>query len=91
MSLVLGWMVGVVDVLQFVPQAGRTIRRRRDAAALGGLIALALVPIAPPGVPVLAATAAALVGLRHHRRIGGDDGLREHEVGYLLEHGLTDQ
>ena len=37
MSLVLGWMVGVVDVLQFVPQAGRTIRRRRDAAALGGL------------------------------------------------------
>ena len=37
------------------------------AAVLGGLIALALVPIAPPGVPVLAATAAALVGL-HRRR-----------------------
>jgi hypothetical protein len=30
-------MVGVVDVLQFVPQAGRTIRRRNDATALGGL------------------------------------------------------
>ena len=37
------------------------------AAALGGVIALALVPIAPPGVPVLAATAAALVGLRRRR------------------------
>jgi predicted branched-subunit amino acid permease len=37
------------------------------AAALGGLIALALVPIAPPGVPVLAATAAAVVGLRRRR------------------------
>jgi 4-azaleucine resistance transporter AzlC len=37
------------------------------AAALGGLIALALVPITPPGVPVLAATAAAAVGLRRRR------------------------
>ena len=37
------------------------------AAALGGLVALALVPIAPPGVPVLAATAAAVVGLRRRR------------------------
>ena len=37
------------------------------AAALGALIALALVPVAPPGVPVLAATAAALVGLRRRR------------------------
>jgi predicted branched-subunit amino acid permease len=34
------------------------------AAALGGLIAFALVPIAPPGVPVLVASLAALWGLR---------------------------
>jgi 4-azaleucine resistance transporter AzlC len=37
------------------------------AAALGGLIALALMPFAPPGVPVLAAAAAALLGLRRTR------------------------
>ncbi|WP_148573152.1 AzlC family ABC transporter permease [Nocardioides caldifontis] len=37
------------------------------AAVLGGLIALALVPVAPAGVPVLAATAAAVVGLRGRR------------------------
>jgi predicted branched-subunit amino acid permease len=37
------------------------------AAALGALIALALMPFAPPGVPVLAASAAALLGLRSHR------------------------
>ena len=37
------------------------------AAALGGLIALVLVPMAPPGVPVLAATVAAVVGLRRRR------------------------
>jgi hypothetical protein len=34
------------------------------AAATGTVIALALMPFAPPGVPVLAATAAALIGLR---------------------------
>src|SRR6478752_4744698 len=34
------------------------------AAATGALIAFALMPFAPPGVPVLAATAAALIGLR---------------------------
>jgi len=39
-------------------------RRSRGVAALGAVIALALVPIAPAGVPVLAASAAALVGLR---------------------------
>jgi 4-azaleucine resistance transporter AzlC len=39
-------------------------RRSRGVAALGALIALALVPFAPAGVPVLAASAAALVGLR---------------------------
>jgi branched chain amino acid efflux pump len=34
------------------------------AAGLGGLIALALIPFTPAGVPVIAATAAALVGLK---------------------------
>ncbi|WP_084284995.1 AzlC family ABC transporter permease [Solirubrobacter soli] len=34
------------------------------AAAIGAVIALALMPFAPPGVPVLAATTAALLGLR---------------------------
>jgi len=41
--------------------------RRLDgkiAAVLGGAIALVLVPIAPTGVPIIAASAAALVGLR---------------------------
>jgi 4-azaleucine resistance transporter AzlC len=38
--------------------------RARFVAGAGALIALALVPIAPAGVPVLAASAAALVGLR---------------------------
>lgn len=39
-------------------------RRSRPVAALGALIAIALVPVAPAGVPVLAASVAALVGLR---------------------------
>jgi 4-azaleucine resistance transporter AzlC len=43
-------------------------RRSRVVAALGGAIALALVPIAPPGVPVLAASTAALVGLASSAR-----------------------
>ena len=34
------------------------------AALIGAVIALALMPFAPPGVPVLAASAAALLGLR---------------------------
>jgi predicted branched-subunit amino acid permease len=37
--------------------------RARGAAALGAAIALALVPIAPPGLPVLAASTAAFIGL----------------------------
>ena len=37
--------------------------RARGVAALGALIALALLPVAPAGVPVLAASLAALVGL----------------------------
>src|SRR4051794_26323719 len=38
-------------------------RRARIVAALGGLIAIVLIPIAPAGVPVLAASVAALLGL----------------------------
>ena len=37
-------------------------------AGLGGLIALALIPFTPAGVPVIAATAAALLGLLGPRR-----------------------
>jgi 4-azaleucine resistance transporter AzlC len=39
-------------------------RRAVAAAALGAAVALVLFPVAPPGVPVLAASAAALIGLR---------------------------
>ena len=39
-------------------------RRRLGVAGAGAVVALALVPVAPPGVPVLVASAAALVGLR---------------------------
>jgi len=35
----------------------------RIAAVGGGLLALALVPISPPGIPILAASAVALIGL----------------------------
>lgn len=38
--------------------------RARTAALGGGAIALLLAPIVPPGLPVLAASAAALIGLR---------------------------
>ncbi|MCD4525504.1 AzlC family ABC transporter permease [Nocardioides sp. cx-173] len=38
--------------------------RARPVALTGALIALALVPFTPPGIPILAASAAALVGLR---------------------------
>ncbi|TQL68633.1 4-azaleucine resistance transporter AzlC [Nocardioides albertanoniae] len=38
-------------------------RATRWVAIGGGVVALALVPLAPPGVPVLAASAVALVGL----------------------------
>src|SRR4051794_29358727 len=38
--------------------------RARPVAVLGGLIALALVPFTPAGIPVLAASTAALLGLR---------------------------
>lgn len=42
-------------------------RRRLGIAGTGALIALVLVPLTPPGVPVLVASAAALVGLRRPR------------------------
>jgi 4-azaleucine resistance transporter AzlC len=38
--------------------------RSRAVALVGAVIALSLVPYAPPGIPVLAAAVAALVGLR---------------------------
>lgn len=38
--------------------------RSRIAAALGAVIAFALIPVAPAGVPVIAASAAALIGPR---------------------------
>lgn len=38
-------------------------RRAVVAALLGGAVALALIPVAPPGVPVIAACLAALIGL----------------------------
>jgi predicted branched-subunit amino acid permease len=40
----------------------------QGVAVAGALIALALVPLAPPGVPVLAASVAALAGLQLRRR-----------------------
>ncbi|MEJ7797969.1 MAG: AzlC family ABC transporter permease [Solirubrobacteraceae bacterium] len=43
-------------------------RRARLVALAGGLIALALVPFAPAGIPVLAASAAALAGFDRRRR-----------------------
>jgi 4-azaleucine resistance transporter AzlC len=41
--------------------------RARAAALAGALIALGLTPVAPPGVPIVAAAAAALVALRPER------------------------
>ena len=50
----------------FVALLGAQLRNRRAfaAAAGGALIALALTPVTPPGIPILAATAAALAGWR---------------------------
>jgi 4-azaleucine resistance transporter AzlC len=49
----LALLVGEMDLRTTVP-----------SALLGAAIALCLVPIAPPGIPVVAASAAALLGLR---------------------------
>jgi 4-azaleucine resistance transporter AzlC len=43
-------------------------RSAATSALLGAAIALCLVPVAPPGVPVVAAAAAALLGLRRRAR-----------------------
>lgn len=57
--------------------------RRREArwVALGGaVVALALVPVAPPGIPVVAAATVALVaGLRPSRR-GSEDQLEDRDI-----------
>ena len=37
--------------------------RAKGAAALGALVALALVPVTPPGIPILVASLASLIGL----------------------------
>ena len=44
-------------------------RAALTTALLGAAIALCLIPVAPPGVPVLAASAAALIGLRRRRPV----------------------
>ena len=49
-------------------------RRSRLVAGLGGLVALALVPVAPAGVPVLAASLASLLGLRSSARAAAAEG-----------------
>ena len=41
-----------------------TTRTRTVVAVVGSLIAVLLIPLSPPGVPIIAATAAVLVGLR---------------------------
>ena len=41
-----------------------TGKRAVAAALLGGAIALVLIPITPPGIPVIAACLAALIGLQ---------------------------
>jgi 4-azaleucine resistance transporter AzlC len=43
-------------------------RRARGVAALGTVIALALIPFTPPGIPVLVASLASLVGLTRAAR-----------------------
>jgi predicted branched-subunit amino acid permease len=59
--------------------------RAYGVAAAGAAIALALTPVAPPGVPVIAASAAALVGLRaagiRDERLGEPDLIAEAEEG----------
>jgi 4-azaleucine resistance transporter AzlC len=52
-ALFLGLLVGQVHS-----------RRAAVAALLGAAIAIALVPLTPPGVPIIAASAACLLGLR---------------------------
>jgi len=51
--------------------------RSRGVAAAGALIALALVPFAPAGVPILAASAAALAGLTRRARADAQRAIEE--------------
>lgn len=54
----------------FLVLLGPLVRRSaaKRAAAAGALIAVALVPVAPPGVPIFVASLAALAGLRPGQR-----------------------
>lgn len=63
-------------------------RNRLGVAVVGGLLALALVPFAPPGAPVLAAGLAALWGLRRRDQGRRDQGRREQR---RREQGPRDQ
>jgi 4-azaleucine resistance transporter AzlC len=56
-------------------------RRPIQAALLGAVIGLALTPITPPGVPVIAASAAALLGLIGSRPDPGESELEGDPVG----------
>jgi predicted branched-subunit amino acid permease len=55
-------------------------RRARGVALAGGLIALVLVPVAPAGVPILAASVAALAGLTRKAQQDTLQRLREEEA-----------
>lgn len=39
MTLLLGWLVAIVDVVQFIPQARHTLANRFDASAMRGVSA----------------------------------------------------
>jgi len=54
----------------FLALLGAEVRsgRAKGVAAAGALIALVLVPLAPPGIPVLVASLAALAGVRERAR-----------------------
>jgi 4-azaleucine resistance transporter AzlC len=56
----------------FLALLASQLRRRRDvvAAAAGAAIALALVPFVPPGIPIVAGSAACLLGLHRTRAHG---------------------
>lgn len=65
--------------------------RGRGVAAGGALIALALIPIAPAGVPVLAASLAALVGLRTRGIPAPSSGAQDDPGGRARQDGPTDR
>ena len=55
---------GIVELLPLpLRQFSRSDRGAVSAALLGAGIAIALTPFTPPGVPIIAASAAALIGL----------------------------